>query len=276
MKEIAVMVAPNGARKTPADHENLPITVEALARDAAACRQAGAQAVHLHVRNAEGRHVLDAGLYREATEAVRRSAGPDIVVQVTTEAVGLYGPQEQTALVRELHPEAVSIAVKELIPDPSAEAAAADFYAWARGEGIAVQHIVYSPDELRWTLDLVRRRVLPDGRLSLIFPLGRYTRDLECDPADLVPLLGILKDSGRNEQDDWWVCAFGRAETPSLVAAAALGGHCRVGFENSFFNSDGSRARDNAERVREVAEALRYVARPPASREAVLRALGRP
>lgn len=276
MNGLAIMVAPNGARKGPGDHENLPITVDALARDAAACRAAGAHAVHLHVRDDAGRHVLDAGLYRQATDAVRRAAGPDLIVQITTEAVGLYGPREQAAVVRAVRPEAVSIAVKELIPDASAEEGARELYAWALGEGIAVQHIVYSADELTWALDLIRRGVIAGERYSLIFPLGRYAQAQESDPAELVPLLSILRDSAVAARTEWWACAFGRAETPALVAAAALGGHCRVGFENSFWNSDGSRASSNAERVGEVARAVQYTSRSPATREAALRALGKP
>jgi uncharacterized protein (DUF849 family) len=56
---------------------------------------------------------------------------------------------------------------------------------------------------------------------------------------------------------DWMVCAFGAAETDSLVRAAQLGGKARVGFENSLRNKDGSQAVSNAVRVREVDEALR-------------------
>jgi uncharacterized protein (DUF849 family) len=109
-----------------------------------------------------------------------------------------------------------------------------------------------------------------------MFPLGRYAVDQESHPAEIVPLIGRLRDSDIAQAADWWVCAFGKAETPALVAAAALGGHCRVGFENSFYNSDGSRASSNAERVAELKQALRYIPRPPAGREAALRTLGKP
>ena len=60
INHLALMVAPNGARKSSADHPGLPITVDAIAAEAAACREAGAQALHLHVRDDAGRHTLDA------------------------------------------------------------------------------------------------------------------------------------------------------------------------------------------------------------------------
>ena len=63
MADLTIMVAPNGARKGHAEHPNLPLTAEALATDARACQAAGAQAMHMHVRDNAGRHTLDASRY---------------------------------------------------------------------------------------------------------------------------------------------------------------------------------------------------------------------
>ena len=54
-----IMVAPNGARKTKADHPALPITPAELAATASACLEAGAAAIHLHVRDRDGGHTLE-------------------------------------------------------------------------------------------------------------------------------------------------------------------------------------------------------------------------
>ena len=276
MADLTIMVAPNGARKGHAEHHNLPLTVEAIAADALACKTAGAQAVHMHVRDADGRHTLDASRYLAATEAVRRLVGPEFVIQITTEAVGMFRPDEQIAVVRAVRPEAVSIATKELIPDASAEAAAADLYRWAHEQKIAVQHIVYAANEFDHLLDLMKRGIIPGRRHSVIFPLGRYAVAQESDPAELAPFVAKVRDNGGTERFDWWVCAFGASETASLVAAAAMGGHCRIGFENSFMNADGSRADSNAERVQDLQAALCGIHRPRSSRAQILRALGRP
>ena len=52
------------------------------------------------------------------------------------------------------------------------------------------------------------------------------------------------------------ICAFGPAETECLVEAARQGGKMRIGFENSLWNADGSLAKDNAARVRELVASL--------------------
>lgn len=256
---VILAVAPNGARKTKAHHPALPITPEEIARTAAACRDAGAAMIHLHVRDRDGRHSLDADAYRAAIAAVHAAVGRDLVVQVTSEAVGVYAPEQQMRMVRELRPEAVSLAVREIVPDRAAEPAAADFLAWLAAERILPQYILYSAEDLARFDELVARGVVPGERLLVLFVLGRYTRDQTSHPRDLMPFLNA------NSRDHLWsVCAFGPRETACAVAAAALGGHARVGFENNLHLPDGGLAPDNAALVAAVVRGLEAIGRRPA------------
>src|SRR5579863_3077605 len=61
---VIVTVAPNGGRKTKADHPALPLTADELARTAAECLERGASMIHLHVRDKDGGHSLDPEAYR--------------------------------------------------------------------------------------------------------------------------------------------------------------------------------------------------------------------
>ncbi|AXS40476.1 3-keto-5-aminohexanoate cleavage protein [Breoghania sp. L-A4] len=273
---VMIMVAPNGARRTKADHPNLPMTAAEIARDVARCADAGASAVHVHVRDAEGVHVLDADLYRDVTAAITREAGPGIVVQATTEAVGRYAPQEQIAMVRALKPEAVSVGLREVLPDEESVAAAADFYGWCLAEQIAVQHILYDAADLHAFLEFVRRGVIPGGHWSVLFVLGRYTANQESDPNALRAFLDVMDTAEERRATAWSICAFGRGETASVTAAIAMGGHARVGFENSLWAPDGTMTRGNdaaVARIRSIAELL---GRPVTDREQTLRVLGFP
>ena len=101
MTELCIMVAPNGARRTRRDHPQLPLAPDELARTAAECLVAGAGAIHLHVRDGDGTHSLDAGRYRDAIHAVRETA-PEMVIQTTTEAAGLFDVDQQIAAVKAL------------------------------------------------------------------------------------------------------------------------------------------------------------------------------
>jgi uncharacterized protein (DUF849 family) len=243
------MVAPNGARRTKADHPALPITLAEIADCALACHAAGAGGLHAHVRDASGGHVLDSGLYAELLAELARSA-PTLFVQVTTEAVGRYSAAEQRKLVHDLKPPAVSIALREILSDGD-EAANARLFAFCDEAGIAVQHILFTPEEAMQLAGLVARGVVPKRGLQVLHVLGRYTPGQVSSPADLDAPLA----AGEALAADWAVCAFGSLETACLAEAVRRGGKARVGFENNFLNADGSIARDNAERVAEVVAA---------------------
>ena len=259
---LLLAVAPNGARKTKADHPALPISPDEIAGTAAACAEAGATMIHLHVRDEAGGHSLDPGRYRAAIEAIRRAVGERMVIQVTSESVGIYGPDEQMAMVRELRPEAVSLALRELLPADGDERAAAAFLAWLRVEGILPQFILYAAEELERFDGLVARGVIPGERHALLFVLGRYSEGQKSSPTDLVPFL-----TANRRNHSWSVCAFGPTETACAVTAAGLGGHARVGFENNLHLPDGSLAPDNAALVAAVAAGAAAIGRPLAGAE---------
>jgi len=248
------MVAPNGARKMKSDHPALPITVEETVRAAKACLKAGAGGLHAHVRDGQGKHVLDAGLYRELLKEMA-AAVPDMYVQITTEAVGIYSPEEQRALVRDVMPAAVSIALREMCPDEET-AEARSFYHWAAEAGIAVQHILYSPEDVERFLRFVGEGVVPGASAQVLFVLGRYAENQESDPEDLDPFLAELARCPAGLTLDWAICAFGHRETDCLVYAMEKGGKARIGFENGLWNRDGALATDHADRVRDLVTAL--------------------
>lgn len=247
-----IMLAPNGARLGKADHPALPVTVaETVAAARAAC-EAGAQALHAHVRDTEGRHVLDAGLYRELIAEMSRAV-PAMPVQITTEAVGRYTPDEQRQVVRDVIPEGVSVALREMWPLAGPDMQAARFYAWADEAGIAVQHILYAPEDVSRLLALSSAGDVPKP-LQMLFVLGRYATPSEGRPDDLQGFLDAA--AGMPEGSEWAVCAFGQPEQACLLAAARRGGRMRIGFENNLLRPDGSPARDNAEQVLALRQAL--------------------
>ena len=110
-----LMVAPNGARRTKTDHPAIPVTIPETVETAKLCAAAGAGAMHLHVRDSEQRHVLDAGLYREAL-AELGMAVPEMHFQITTEAVGRYRPEDMRQLAYDVMPPGISIGVLEMMP----------------------------------------------------------------------------------------------------------------------------------------------------------------
>lgn len=239
-----IMAAVNGARRGKTDHPALPVTVEEIIADCIACHRAGAGAVHVHVRDDAGHHVLDPARYG-AVMAGLHAATPGLLVQITTEAAGRYDPAEQMALVDLLQPRAVSVALREIAP--AGAAAAAGFFARCATAGIAVQHILYDVADLAVLAALLPENASP----ALLFVLGSHDGARHSDPA-LTD--SFLLHAGRHFPTfDWAVCAFGPAETACLTRALDLGGCVRVGFENNLHNADGTIAASNAARVAVIA-----------------------
>lgn len=258
---VPVGVAPNGARRTQADHPALPITPDELADCAAACAAAGASWLHVHVRDDQGGHTLDPGRYREAFAAIRARVGDALVLQMTTEAVGRYGPAEQMAAVQAVQPEAVSIAVRELLADDGALPQALRFLHGLAERGTAVQFIAYEPADLRRLQTVLGA---DSGKMrgcrEVLLVLGSYAGRRAGLPHELLPMLALLPPGW-----GWSACAFGPTEPACLVAAAALGGGVRVGFENNVQLPDGRAAQDNAALVARLVAALDALGIPHAS-----------
>ena len=257
---LVLTVAPNGARRGKADHPALPVTAAELADTAARCLDAGAAMIHLHIRDRNGGHLLDADGYRTAMAAIEAKVGRALVIQPTTEAVGIYDRHQQMDLVRALRPEQVSMAVRELIPDPAAESQAAEFLAWAAQAHVAVQHILYDVGDVQRFVALRRRGIVPGPVAPVLFVLGRYVDGQQSDPLELLPFIENWRDAGQT--GPWAVCAFGRREGAVGAAAASLGGHVRVGFENNFHLADGRIAPNNETLVRAMAELAGRIGRP--------------
>lgn len=253
-----LMVAPNGARRTKADHPALPMTDAELIETTLACQAAGADGVHLHLRDGDGAHLLDAGRYRALLDALTECA-PALYLQVTSESADTYSAQDQRAMVRRLQPAHVSVAMREMVRAPDEWPAARDFYHWAAEAGVAIQHILYTPGEVRAFAEACTRGDIPGPVRQIILVQGTYAGGSR-GAAPLEAYLQPLDAAGLLPDIDWMACAFGDQETASLVRAAELGDKARVGFENSLLNADGTQARDNAERVREVDLALRQLA----------------
>jgi uncharacterized protein (DUF849 family) len=251
-RPISIAVAPNGGRKTYTDHPALPMTAAELADVAGRCLDAGASMIHIHVRDQEGRHLLDADAYRDALGAIRQVVGDRLVLQITSESLGIYAPTEQMRVVREVRPESVSLALRELLPDEQGEAAFGAFLDWLRQENVAPQFILYSPEEAARLEDLRRRGMIPFEHLSVLYVLGRYTAGQTSNPSDLLPFL----DAAVLRFAHWSTCAFGNQEAACVLAGALLGGNIRVGFENNLMLPDGRIAGGNEDLVAVATDGL--------------------
>ena len=248
-----IMAAINGARRDKTSHPALPMTTDEIAHAAAQCFAAGADALHLHIRDKNGAHSLDAGQYRETVAEIAKRA-PQMAVQITTESAGKYSPAEQRKLLCELRPAWASVSLAEMLSDGDIKSAAR-LYRRAAENKTRLQHILYAPQEVARLANCIKDKTIPNDDLSVLFVLGKYAPPTNGAPEMLSPFLDAMRAA--RLRASFMACAFGKNETACLLAAAKAGGDCRVGFENNLQNRDGSIAANNAERVAEIAALLR-------------------
>jgi len=237
LERTYVMVAPNGARLDRLGHPQLPVSVDQIVEVARTCFDAGAQGLHLHVRDDQGQHSLDAGRYRE-TIAALHSIVPDMDVQIPTEAAGVFDVKAQLDCLLEVQPTWASISVREIA---RARQLAERVYGLCKEQGTRVQHILYDAEDAKLLEHWKANKIVRAGQADRLFVLGRYAtaqvsalEDIDLFPLDAAP---------------WMVCAFGSQEHICLQEAALRGGDVRVGFENSLTDPTGRPWSDNAESV---------------------------
>jgi uncharacterized protein (DUF849 family) len=267
-RNVIIMAAPNGARKTKLDHESLPVSIADTVTEAKHCHVAGASVLHAHVRGANDQHVLDAGLYRELLTELSRQV-PEMLVQVTSEAVGLYTPQQQVDCIKAVVPQMSSMALREITSNFEQTELARQFFDWCDEHGVQLQHIVYSAEELQRFLEYRDQGVISANHNCVLFVLGRYNVNFQSEPADLDPFL---------QQDlaelNWFCCAFGHQEQACMTAAINAGGHARIGFENNLYLPNGELADDTTALVSSLVATLQDSDDRPASSEYAAQLLG--
>ncbi|SLN68523.1 3-keto-5-aminohexanoate cleavage protein [Ruegeria meonggei] len=232
-----ILVAPNGARRGASDHVMLPMSMDQIVDTGHRCFDAGANGLHLHIRDAQGRHTLDAGQYLETMAELRQKV-PHLDIQITTEAAGVFDVETQYNCLRDVRPEWVSISVREIAREP---ALASRVYGLCSEQGTRVQHILYDADDAAQLAHWHEAGIVAKEQSDCLLVLGRYVTGQESSPKDL--------DQFPADASDWMVCAFGSQEHACLVYAAHHGADVRVGFENSLTDRDGNVWKDNAASV---------------------------
>ncbi len=263
-----IMSAPNGARRQKKDHPNIPITPEEMAICAEEIVAAGASILHLHVRDKNGGHSLAPELYRKAIQAVQAAVGEKLIIQVTTEAVGIYDRQQQMDMVKELKPTAVSLALRELCPDVQTETEFAQFTAWLKAEKIFPQYILYNDKDFNRFEEFRKKGILNDNNPFALLVFGNYQGQINDHE------INALKACATTAEFPWAACGFAHNEKDCVRHAAHNNGHIRVGFENNIWKNNEEMLKNNAEMVAFASEIAREATRPVATADDVRNIFG--
>lgn len=255
--------AVTGNLTKPEQTPHLPISPSQIAEACLEAAEAGAAAVHIHVRDPEtGAPSMDIELYGQVVEALRRHR-PELVINLTTGPGGRFVPSDEDPRVAGpgtslLPPERRVEHIAALRPD----ICSLDLNTMNSGD----QVVMNTPRNVRRMAHVIReagvvpelecfdtgdvvlaQALIADGSLQgpglYTFVLGvRYA--MPYTPAAIALARTLIAHDA-----SWSAFAVGRHAFPALAQSFLLGGNVRIGLEDTIYIDKGRLARSNAELV---------------------------
>ncbi|MFM9371042.1 3-keto-5-aminohexanoate cleavage protein [Streptomyces sp. Da 82-17] len=274
-QDVIITAALTGAGDTVRKSPHVPVTPEQIAKSAVEAAEAGAAAVHIHVRDPEtGAPSRDPRLYRETVERIKET-GTDVIINLTAGMGGdlVVDPAQPLEKLGEL-PGTDLVGgldrlphVDELLPDIcTLDCGSLNF-----GENLYVS----TPEMLRQGAKRIQELgVRPELE---IFDTGHlwFAKQLHADgllddptvfqlcmgipwgaPADPGVLQSMVNMLPENAQ--WASFAIGRMQMPWVAQSILLGGHVRVGLEDNLYLGKGNKATNAqlVERAVQITESI--------------------
>ena len=255
--------AVTGNIPTPDQTPHLPVTPAQIADECLAAAEAGAAAVHIHVRDPKtGKPSMELELYREVFDKVRR-ANPELIINLTTGPGGrfvpsvddprvaapgstLVQPEKRVEHVRVLKPDVCSLDLNTMnsggdvvINTPRNVRIMAKIM---REAGVKPELEIFDSGDIHLARDLIADGTL-DGPGMWTFVTGvKY--GFSSSTETLMYARSLLPAGAI-----WSAFGIGRFEFPIVAQAWLAGGHVRVGMEDNIYLEKGVRAKSNAELV---------------------------
>ncbi|EAQ24419.1 MULTISPECIES: 3-keto-5-aminohexanoate cleavage protein [unclassified Roseovarius] len=298
MREIIITCALTGSIHTPSMSPHLPITGDEIARAGIEAAEAGAAILHLHARDPQtGRPSADPEHFRAFLPRLKQ--GCDAVLNLSTGGSATMTLDERLAAPKKAAPEMASLnmGTMNFALYPLAERITDWRYDWEKPFLEGSDDLVFKNtprDIARILTELGQERgarfEFECYDLSHLYMLRHFAdRGLIRAPYFIQFVFGVLGGMGADPENlthmvriadklfgrDYMfsVLAAGRHQMPMAAQAAAMGGHVRVGLEDSLTIARGTLASSNAEqvaKVRGIVEALGRVVVSPDEARALL------
>ena len=252
--------AVTGNLTQPEQTPHLPITPSQIATACLEAAEAGAAAVHIHVRDPQtGRPSMEVELYAQVVDELRRRR-PDLIVNLTTGPGGRFVPSDEDPKIAApgstlRAPEQRVQHIAALRPD----ICSLDLNTMNSGD----QVVINTPKNLRRMAKVIReagavpelecfdtgdlvlaQQLIGDGTLAgpglYTFVMGvRYA--MPFSPTAMWHARSLVPSDAQ-----WSAFAIGRHAFPAVAQACLLGGNVRIGLEDTIYLSKGELAPSNA------------------------------
>src|ERR1700729_2503305 len=278
--KVIITCAVTGAIHTPSMSPHLPVTPDEIAAAAIGAAEAGAAIVHLHARDpATGRPDQSPEAFARFLPRIKQAT--DAVINMTTGGAPYMTVQERVKPAETFKPEAALLNIGSM-----------NFGLFPMLNRFRTFEHDWEAQALENSRDLVFRNTFKDIEFVLRTLADSGTRfEFECydtshlynlshflehglvkPPLFVQTVFGILGGIGPHPEDvmhmrrtadrlfgdqyQWSVLGAGKSQMAIAAQAAAMGGHVRVGLEDSLWIGKGQLARSNADQVSKARQIL--------------------
>lgn len=257
MEKLVITACICGAEVTKENNPAVPYTIEEVVAEAKAAYDAGAAIIHLHVRHDDGTPTQDTARFQTAIDAIKALC-PDVIIQPST-----GGSVSMTDMER--------LASTDVVPAP--EFATLDcgtlnfggddifinsgntivnFARVMKEKGIKPELEVFDKGMIDIALKIDKKGLFTHP-LHFEFVLGVQ---ISATLRDLVFMVGSIPYGST-----WTACGIGKSAFEIAAGAIIMGGHARIGLEDSLYIEKGVLAKGNGEMVEKVVRLAKFFGR---------------
>ncbi|HWC78860.1 MAG TPA: 3-keto-5-aminohexanoate cleavage protein [Pseudonocardiaceae bacterium] len=274
-ENVIITTAITGSVNVPSQSPYLPLSAEQVSEAALEAIEAGSAIVHLHARQPDGRPAFEPEVFEEIIKPI--TANTDAVINITTGGASSMTMDQRLAAAVALKPEIASMNMGSMnfVYSQIADKVSEWRYDW---EKPYVQNTYSHPfvntfDKIESTLrtlgEFGTRFEYECYDIGHLYSLAYFVeKGLAKPPLLIQGVFGVLGGIGADHAnlehmvriadklfgDDYYFSAFagGRDQMQFGTHSAWLGGHVRVGLEDSLWIGKGQLATSNAEQVRKI------------------------
>ncbi len=294
MKPLIIETAMNELMEK-ADNPHVPYGPEEVARDAAACVEAGASILHFHARDARTGEQLWTSheTYAAAMRQVFEMGVPrDIVFYPTykglteqslSHVVALAGDADVRLPLAALDVGAVNLnrydPVAKRFENPESAKAFSHaqmtfWYQTCQRLGLKAYNGCAEPGHVRHTLAYMDMGLEHEPVIFKLFTSEYSPYGMPTTPRGVLMWADIINELAPGLRHEWFIHCYGKAILPMAAQAVLSGGHVRIGLGDETFRDAGQPT--NTELVTRVAEMARQAGRAIATPRQARDILGLP
>jgi uncharacterized protein (DUF849 family) len=282
MSKVIITCAVTGSIHTPSMSPHLPLTPDDIATQAIEAAQAGAAVLHLHARNpADGRPTPDPAVFRQFVPRIAQEC--DAVVNITTGGSVSMTLADRLAYPLLAGPEMCSLNMGSMnfSIHPAARRIKDWRYDWEKPYIEGTEDVIFRNTfrDIKHILKVLgedhgTRFEFECYDLGHLYNLAFFVDEgLVKPPFFIQSIYGILGGMGPDPENlitmrttadrlfgrqnyNFSILGAGRHQMPLITLGAIMGGHVRVGLEDSLYLAKGQMAQSNADQVRKIRRIL--------------------